>query len=71
MLEALLSAAAAHKSAATVGAAASCLLTLCQAAPDLREQLGQLPGACRLWRGIGASCRSTLSLGDCSHVSAM
>jgi hypothetical protein len=45
VLKALLAAAAAHKSAAAVSAATSCLLSLCQAAPDVREQLGQLPGA--------------------------
>lgn len=53
MLEALLASAAAHKSAAAVGAAASCLLAMCLAAPDLREQLGNLPGA-----QVHAACQS-------------
>lgn len=46
VLEALLAATAAHKSAAAVRAGASCLLALCQTAPELREKLGQLPGVC-------------------------
>lgn len=59
VLEALLAAAAAHKSAAAVCAAASCMLTLCLAAPELRERLGKLPGAaiveCKLQFGRQAS----------------
>lgn len=46
VLEALLASTAAHKSAAAVGAGASCLLAACLAAPSLREKLGQLPGRC-------------------------
>lgn len=47
VLEALLAATAAHKSAAAVGAGASCLTALCLAAPTLCSKLGQLQGQCR------------------------
>ena len=43
VMEALLAATAAHKSAAAVCAGASCL-QMCLAAPELRDRLGQLPG---------------------------
>jgi hypothetical protein len=53
LLQALLSCAASHKSAAAVAAAAACLQALCEAAPENRTKMGELPGnRCRLLASV-------------------